>query len=139
MVFTTMTSLKLKVEMGEVRRARAFALSIADDAGLGERQALNLHLVVEEAVANIVNYSGATMMELSAWQEDGSLFIGIYKHQHDIGRRCIMSHVSEYAYLCSDPRRMSCYQARPEQAREVPSGTPPCSEIYFLTLSKIGE
>lgn len=22
------------------------------------------------------------------------LFIGIYKHQHDIGRRCIMSHVS---------------------------------------------
>ncbi len=23
------------------------------------------------------------------------LFIGIYKHQHDIGRRCIMTHVSD--------------------------------------------
>ena len=51
------------MEMDEVRRARAFALSIADDAGLSERQAQNLHLVVEEAVANIVNYSGATMMQ----------------------------------------------------------------------------
>lgn len=71
----TMTKLELKVEMGEVRRARAFALSVADEAGLSERQAQNLHLVVEEAVANIVNYSGATMMELSAWQEDGSLYV----------------------------------------------------------------
>ena len=71
----TMMRLELKVEMGEVRRARAFAASIADDAGLSERQVQNLHLVVEEAVANIVNYSGATMMELSAWQEDGSLYV----------------------------------------------------------------
>ncbi len=71
----TMTKLELKVDMGEVRRARAFALSIADDAGLSERQAQNLHLVVEEAVANIVNYSGATMMELCSWQEDGSLYV----------------------------------------------------------------
>ena len=70
-----MTRLELKVEMEEVRRARAFALSIADNAGLSEREAQNLHLVVEEAVANIVNYSGATMMELSAWQEDGSLYV----------------------------------------------------------------
>ena len=73
--YATMTRLELKVEMEEVRRARAFALSIADNAGLSEREAQNLHLVVEEAVANIVNYSGATMMELSAWQEDGSLYV----------------------------------------------------------------
>lgn len=70
-----MTRLELKVEMGEVRRARAFALSIADDAGLSERQTQNLHLVVEEAVANIVNYSGAATMELFSWQEDGCLYI----------------------------------------------------------------
>jgi anti-sigma regulatory factor (Ser/Thr protein kinase) len=73
--YATMTRLELKVEMEEVRRARAFALSIADNAGLSEREAQNLHLVVEEAVANIVNYSGATKMELSAWQEDGSLYV----------------------------------------------------------------
>ncbi len=70
-----MTKLELKVEMGEVRRARAFALSIADDAGLSERQTQNLHLVVEEAFANIVNYSGAATMELCSWQEDGSLYV----------------------------------------------------------------
>lgn len=70
-----MTRLELKVEMGEVRRARAFALSIADDAGLSERQTQNLHLVVEEAVANIVNYSGAATMELFSWQEDGCLYV----------------------------------------------------------------
>ena len=63
-----MTRLELKVDMDEVRRARAFALSIADDAGFSERQTQNLHLVIEEAVANIVNYSGATMMELRAWR-----------------------------------------------------------------------
>lgn len=70
-----MTRLELKVDMDEVRRARAFALSIADDAGFSERQTQNLHLVIEEAVANIVNYSGATMMELRAWQEDGRLYV----------------------------------------------------------------
>ena len=70
-----MTRLELKVEMGEVRRARAFALSVADDAGLDERQAQNLRLVIEEALANIVNYSGATVMNIRAWQEDGSLYV----------------------------------------------------------------
>ena len=70
-----MTKLELKVEMGEVRLVRAFVLSISDEAGLSERQAQNLRLVVEEAVANIVNYSGATLMELRAWQEDGSLYV----------------------------------------------------------------
>ena len=59
-----MTRLELKVEMDEVKRARAFVLSIADGAGLSERQTQNLHLVVEEAVANIVNYSGATQLLL---------------------------------------------------------------------------
>lgn len=70
-----MTRLELKVDMDEVRRARAFALSIADDAGFSERQTQNLHLVIEEAVANIVNYSGATTMELFSWQEDGCLYV----------------------------------------------------------------
>ena len=74
-VFSAMTRLELKVEMGEVRRARAFALSMAVDAGLSERQTLNLHLIAEEAATNIVNYSGATMMELCAWQKDGSLYL----------------------------------------------------------------
>ena len=53
-----MVRLELKIEMEEMKRVRAFALSVADKAGLDEFQSQELHLVVEEAVANIVNYSG---------------------------------------------------------------------------------
>ena len=67
----------LKVEIGEMRRARAFALSTASEAGLNERQAQDLHLIVEEAVVNVVNYSGATTMELNAWQENSSLYVSV--------------------------------------------------------------
>lgn len=70
-----MVRLELKVMSEEVMRARAFALSLADEAGLNESQTYDLHLIVEEAVANIVNYSGATVMVLCAWKEDGCLYI----------------------------------------------------------------
>lgn len=70
-----MVKLELKVMLEEVKRARAFALSLADEVGLNERQTHDLHLIVEEAVANIVNYSGATVMVLCAWEEGGSLYI----------------------------------------------------------------
>ena len=61
--------------MEEIKRARAFALSIAEDAGLNECQSFDLHLIVEEAVANIIHYSGATMMELNAWTENNRLYV----------------------------------------------------------------
>ena len=70
-----MVKLELKVVMEEIKRARAFALSIAEDAGLNERQSFDLHLIVEEAVTNIIHYSGATMMELNAWTENNRLFV----------------------------------------------------------------
>lgn len=69
-----MVRLELKVEMEEMKRVRAFALSVADKAGLDEFQSQELHLVVEEAVANIVNYSGATKLEVNAWQENNCLY-----------------------------------------------------------------
>ena len=71
------TSMTLKVEIEEMRRARAFALSTASEAGLNERHAQDLHLIVEEAVVNVVNYSGATTMELNAWQENGCLYVSV--------------------------------------------------------------
>jgi serine/threonine-protein kinase RsbW len=67
--------LELKVEMAEIKRVRDFALSIADEAGLDELQSFDLHLIVEEAVTNIINYSGATMMELNAWTENSHLYV----------------------------------------------------------------
>lgn len=70
-----MVKLELKVVMEEIKRARAFVLSIAEDAGLNERQSFDLHLIVEEAVTNIIHYSGATMMELNAWTENNHLYV----------------------------------------------------------------
>lgn len=70
-----MDKLDLEVNLEEVVRVRAFALSVAAEAGLNERQGHDLHLVCEEAVANIVNYSGATRMSLKAWQENNSLYM----------------------------------------------------------------
>ena len=70
-----MDKLDLEMNLEEVVRVRAFALSVAAEAGLNERQGHDLHLVCEEAVANIVNYSGATRMSLKAWQENNSLYM----------------------------------------------------------------
>lgn len=70
-----MDKLDLEVNLEEMVRVRAFALSVAAEAGLNERQGHDLHLVCEEAVANIVNYSGATRMSLKAWQENNSLYM----------------------------------------------------------------
>lgn len=69
--------LDLKVMMEEIDRVRAFVFSMADEAGLGKLQTHQLHLIVEEAVANVVNYSGATMMSLSAWLEGDSIFVSV--------------------------------------------------------------
>ena len=73
----TETSMTLKVEIEEMMRARAFALSTASEAGLDERRAKGLQLIVEEAVVNVINYSGATTMELDAWQENGCLYLSV--------------------------------------------------------------
>lgn len=72
---TMMAKLEMKVVIEEIKRARAFILSIADEAGMNERQAQELHLIVEEAVVNIIDYSGATMMELNAWQKGNCLYV----------------------------------------------------------------
>ena len=69
--------LDIDVVMEEMKRVRAFVFSIAGKTGLDERQTQELHLVVEEAVANVVNYSGATTMSLRAWRENDSLYVSV--------------------------------------------------------------
>ena len=76
-MYMTIGQLDIDVVMEEMKRVRTFVLSIAGKAGLGERQTQELHLVVEEAVANVVNYSGATTMSLCAWQENDSLYVSV--------------------------------------------------------------
>ena len=69
--------MELKVAMEEMKRVRTFVLSVADDAGFSERQTKRLHLVVEEAVVNVINYSGATMIYLDISREDDRLRISV--------------------------------------------------------------
>ena len=44
---------------------------------MNDRLTARLFLVVEEAVANVVNYSGASAMTLKAWHEDDGLKISV--------------------------------------------------------------
>ena len=69
--------LDLTVDIEEMERVKAFVLSVSHQADLGEILSQKLHLVVEEAVVNVVNYSAATMMSLCAWQEADSLYISL--------------------------------------------------------------
>lgn len=71
----TIAKLDLEVKMEEMKRVKAFALSIASEAGLNKRQTQDLHLIAEEAMSNIVNYSGATTMSISTWQENNRLYV----------------------------------------------------------------
>jgi len=64
-----MTNTKLldfSVNIAEMSRMRQFLQNVAAEADFTDRQTKELRMAVEEAVANVVDYSGATMMRLSA-------------------------------------------------------------------------
>jgi len=64
-----MTNTKLldfSVNIAEMSRMRQFLQNVAAEADFTDRQTKELRLAVEEAVANVVDYSGATIMRLSA-------------------------------------------------------------------------
>ena len=69
--------LELKVAVEEIGRVKTFLRSVIGDAGMDERLSGRLVFVVEEAVANVVNHSGASAMTLKAWQEDDRLKISV--------------------------------------------------------------
>lgn len=69
--------LELKVSVEEIGRVKTFLRSVIGDAGMDERLSGRLVFVVEEAVANVVNHSGASAMTLKAWQEDDRLKISV--------------------------------------------------------------
>lgn len=69
--------LELKVAVEEIGRVKAFLSSLVGHADMNDRLTARLFLVVEEAVANVVNYSGASAMTLKAWHEDDGLKISV--------------------------------------------------------------
>jgi len=69
--------LDASVGIDETSRLIDFVCAIAVQADMVERKVYQLHLVIEEALANVVNYSGATRMGVSVWLQDQSLCVAI--------------------------------------------------------------
>lgn len=70
-------SLTLKPSMDEIDRLKSFITDAATQAGLAGKEAKRLRAAVEEAVANVINYSGATALTLQAEQAGGQFIVTI--------------------------------------------------------------
>jgi serine/threonine-protein kinase RsbW len=70
-------TITLKVSESAYPRMKEYLLATTDKAHFDDHQANRLRLAVEEAVGNIIDYSGATEMTLSADISDGLLSITI--------------------------------------------------------------
>ena len=66
-------TMKLDVSIDEMPRVSNFVISQAKRSGMDEERTSDLRMAVEEAVANIVNYSGASDIILGATEQDGKL------------------------------------------------------------------
>ena len=63
--------------MDEIDRLKPFITETATQAGLASKEVKRLRAAVEEAVANVINYSGATALTLRAEQADGQFIVTI--------------------------------------------------------------
>ena len=71
------TVLTLSPSMDEIDRLKPFITETATQAGLASKEVKRLRAAVEEAVANVINYSGATALTLRAEQADGQFIVTI--------------------------------------------------------------
>ena len=69
--------LNLKPTKGELVRLQPFIAQATEAAGITGKQARHLRLAVEEAVANVINYSQCTAIALSASVEEDRLALTI--------------------------------------------------------------
>ena len=56
----------MKPNMAEMGRLQPYIERVAQQAGIDDKQSKRLRLAVEEAVANVINYSGASAITLSS-------------------------------------------------------------------------
>ena len=70
-------SIFMKPLMEDIGKLKPFVLKAAQHAGINEKETKRLRLAVEEVVANIINYSGATVIKLQKREEDGQLVMTI--------------------------------------------------------------
>ena len=70
-------TLKMKASMENIGRLEPFVAEVAQQAGIDEKEMKRLRLAVEESVANVINYGGATSITLQTKVEDGQLMLTI--------------------------------------------------------------
>ena len=70
-------SVILQPSMDDIGRLEPFVREVAQQAGINDKEAKRLRLAVEESVANVINYGGATAITLQAKVEDGQLVLTI--------------------------------------------------------------
>ena len=63
--------------MDEIDRLKPFITDAATQAGITGKEVKRLRAAVEEAVANVINYSGATTVTLQAEQANGQFIVTI--------------------------------------------------------------
>ena len=76
-VDTVNCKLSLSVSMDEIDRLKPFITDAATQAGIADKEVKRLRAAVEEAVANVINYSGATTVTLQAEQANGQFIVTI--------------------------------------------------------------
>lgn len=74
---TVNCKLSLSVSMDEIDRLKPFITDAATQAGITGKEVKRLRAAVEEAVANVINYSGATLVTLQAEQANGQFIVTI--------------------------------------------------------------
>lgn len=74
---TVDSQLSLSVSMDEIDRLKPFITDAATQAGIVGKEVKRLRAAVEEAVANVINYSGATVVTLQAEQANGQFIVTI--------------------------------------------------------------
>ncbi len=67
----------LNSTMDDIALLKPFIEKVAEEAGMEDKEAKRLRLAVEEAVANVINYSQATSVTLQASQDDDHVFLTI--------------------------------------------------------------
>lgn len=67
----------MNVSLEDMPKMKDFIFSVATRLGMRDRRLQQLRLAIEEAVANIVHYSGATMLSLTATHHLSRLHITI--------------------------------------------------------------
>ena len=66
-----------RASMDDIGCLEPFVREVTQQAGIDDKEAKRLRLAVEEAVANVINYSGATAITLQATVKDGQLMLTI--------------------------------------------------------------